>query len=127
MRDVFEQRLELAFVAARGRDRFDEARVDRADRSLDDRLDEQLAAAEMVEHGRVRDAGVFRDFLEPDPGGSHADQAALGRIENQLSRRLGVEPPSRFCLLFRHIRQECRILPLSTSLSTNMNNLVHSY
>jgi hypothetical protein len=54
-----------------------------------------LAAAEVVEHGRVRDADVGRDLLQADPGGAGDDEPSLRGVEDLGARLLGRAPLAR--------------------------------
>src|SRR6185503_8102985 len=105
--DVLDEALELFVVAARGLDRFDQARVDSPERPRDDCANELLAAPEMMQHRRVRDAGVGRDLLEPNARRAGRDQPALGDVQNQLARGLGVEATAGAIFSgFRHLPQD---------------------
>ena len=79
-------------VSPRGglrRERLDELGLEPLHRAALERLGEPVAAREVVEDRRVRDADVARDVLEPDRLGPALAQPLLRGVEDQPLRLLG--------------------------------------
>jgi hypothetical protein len=62
--------------------RFEEPGVQRLERARHDRLDQPLAAAEVVQHRGMRDADVSGDLLDADARGPVRDERPFCRVED---------------------------------------------
>src|SRR5580704_6862464 len=89
---ALEHALDIGFPGAGPS--FEELRLQPRDTPQDHRLDQALAAAEVVQNRGMRDAGVGADFLQPDRVGTAGEQTALGSLEDCAARLRGISTTS---------------------------------
>src|SRR5580692_11862506 len=89
---ALEHTLDIGFPGAGPS--FEELRLQPRDTPQDHRFDQSFAAAEVMQNGGMRDAGVGGDFLEPDSVGTTGEQTALGRLEDCAPSLRGISTSS---------------------------------
>src|SRR5688500_6798887 len=92
LEDAMRERTCAADVGGEIGERGEQLALELGDRARRDRVDELFTPAEVMEHGRVREADIARDVLDPESLGADIEEASLGGIQDRVARLLGGEP-----------------------------------